>query len=203
MRNVLTSVIAGIFLSTSAGSAFAADSGDPDWPCIQRKIDHLSIGVMWPTPIPEGAAPLPEELEEVAARLALRRVSEEDAREMVARVAADHPDFGTDDFGRLFQTAFAHIDRQRADIVAGIGRYAHNQARLSAELEELRAEMSRLEAADPPDYDRMDEVEKEIDWRVRIFNDRNRALTYVCESPVLLEQRAYAIAQIMLNAVDE
>ena len=46
----------------------------------------------------------------------------------------------------------------------------------------------------------MDAVEEELDWRIRIFEERDRSLTYVCESPVLLERRAYALAQMILQA---
>ena len=74
------------------------------------------------------------------------------------------------------------------------------QARLAAEIDQYEAEMDRLEAAEEPDFDRMDEVEAELDGRVRVFNDRNKALTYVCESPVLLLQRAFSIALLLLAA---
>lgn len=200
MGEALRAALAALILIGIGGPVPAADSNDPDWPCVQRKVEHLSIGVMWPHPIPEGAGPLPEDLEDVAAQLALRRVSEDQAKELLAEVAAEHPDFGLDDYGRLFQATFEHIDRQRARIIAGIGRYARNQARLAAEIDGLQAEMSRLEAAKEPDFDRIDEVEAELDGRIRVFEDRGKALTYVCESPVLLEQRAYAIAQMMLAA---
>lgn len=192
--------LTGLVLIGAAGPLRAADPSDPDWPCIQRRVEHLSIGVMWPEPVPEEAAPLPEDLDEVAAQLALRRVSDEEARELLAEVAARHPDFKLDDYGRLFQATFEHIDRQRAEIVAGIGGYARNQSRLAAEIDELQSEMSQLEAAADPDFDQIDELEAELDGRVRVFNDRAKSLTYVCESPVLLEQRAYAIAQMMLEA---
>jgi hypothetical protein len=155
---------------------------------------------MWPQPIPEEAEALPEDLRNVAAQLALRRVSEDQARDLVAEVAADHPEFTLDDYARLYQVTFDQIDRQRAEIVAGIVGYARNQSRLAAEIDELQAQMAQLEAAEEPDFDRIDEVEAELDGRLRVFNDRASSLTYVCESPVLLEQRAYSIAQIMLAA---
>ena len=200
MKATVKGTLSGLILLGIGVPVLAADPSDPDWPCIQRRVEHLSIGVMWPHPVTQEATPLPTELQDVAAQLALRRVSEEEARDLVAGVAAEHPEFGVEEYGRLFQATFGRLDRQRSEIVGGIARYARNQARLAAESEALRAEMSQLEAADEPDHDRMDAIEAEIDWRVRIFNDRNRALTYVCESPVLLEQRAYAIAQMMLAA---
>lgn len=201
MRHGLGTLLALGILMGQAGSATAAGPTDPDWPCVQRKVDHLSIAVMWPHEIPAEAG-LPPELDEVAAQLALRRVTPEEAQALVADVAATNPDFGFGEYGRLFQATFDRIDRQRAEIVQGIGRYARNQARLSREIEEMQAEMTRLEAAETPDFDRMDAIEAELDWRIRVFRDRDRALTYVCESPVLLEQRAYSIAQMMLAAAE-
>lgn len=188
-------------LALGAGLPASADiRADPTWPCIQRRVERLSLGVMWPHPVPAEAAPLPPDLLDDVARLALRRVSEEDARALVAEVAAAHPGFGVAEYGQLFREAFARIDAERAEVIAGIGRYAGNQARLAGEIRDLEAEMARLEAEEAPDFDRMDEVEAEMDWRVRVFRDRDRALTYVCESPVLLEQRAYAVAQMLLEA---
>lgn len=201
MRGVARAALAGA-VTLGIGGPASANQDDPDWPCVQRRVDHLSIGVMWPHPIPEDAAPLPADLQDVAAGLALRRVTDAEAREMLAKVATGHPDLGVEGHGQLFRAAFDRIDQQRSDIVAGIVRYARNQGRLAAEIEDLRAEMARLEAAEPANYDRMDSVETEIDWRVRVFGDRGRALTYVCESPVLLEQRAYVIAQMMLEMAD-
>ena len=200
MSTMTRAALAILVLLGPGGAVFAADPSDPDWPCIQRKVPHLSIGVMWPHPLPEETAPLPPNLDDVAAQLALRRVSEEQAQALIDEVGAQHPDFGLEDYGRLFQSAFERIDRQRSDIVAGIGRYARNQSQLATEVDQLEAEMSQLESAEAANFDRMDEVEAELDWRIRIFNDRSKALTYVCESPVLLEQRAYAIAQMLLKA---
>ena len=90
MRIVARASLAVLLL----GAAPASSEGplDPDWPCVQRRVERLSLGVMWPHPLPEEAAPLSPELEDVAARIALRRVSEEEARDLLDAVAADHPD---------------------------------------------------------------------------------------------------------------
>ena len=194
--------VAALVALGTAAPTWAAGPSEPDWPCIQRKVEHLSFGVMWPHPVPQTADALPPDLGDVAARLAVRRVSLEEARALVESVAAANPGFGLDEYGRLFEAAFRRIDAERAEIVAGIGRYAANQGRLAGEVEALEAEMATLETAATPDFDRMDEVEAETDWRVRVFRDRSRALTYVCESPVLLEQRAYAIAQMLLEVAE-
>ena len=41
----------------------------------------------------------------------------------------------------------------------------------------------------------LDELETRFSWDKRIFEERAQSLTYVCETPVLLEQRLYEIAR--------
>jgi hypothetical protein len=79
--------------------------------------------------------------------------------------------------------------------MAGVPRYADKQATLSDQIEARRVEMARLSAAAEPDFDKIDAEEERLDWDVRIFTDRQAQLTYVCETPVILEQRAFALAR--------
>ncbi|PWE31211.1 hypothetical protein DDZ14_13540 [Maritimibacter sp. 55A14] len=192
-----------IFLAT--GPVFGAASNDPDWPCIQRKVPTLSPGVMWPHPMPENG--LTEEtraaVEETSDILALRRVTLEEAEAAVARAEVAHPEFGRAEYGAIFARVFDRLNARRNELMDGIARYARNQARMAENIEALRAQMKRLESAESPDFDRIDKVEAELDWHERIFTDRARSLRYVCETPVLLEQRIYAIAQMLLARVDE
>ena len=38
-------------------------------------------------------------------------------------------------------------------------------------------------------------------WDTRIFKQRAQSLNYVCETPVLLEQRAFAIARALAGLI--
>lgn len=176
----------------------AAQGTDPDWPCVQRKVEHLSLGVMWPDPVPEDAH-LPDDLRGLAQQMALRRVSIEEVEQLIQEFIEERPDVDGGTYGLLYAEAFESIDRQRARIVNGITMYSRGQAGLAKEIDAMRAEFDTLEAAEEPDFDRLDTLEAEIDWRERVFDDRNASLTYVCEAPVLLERRAYEIARILLK----
>ncbi|MFK8252159.1 hypothetical protein [Ancylobacter terrae] len=39
-------------------------------------------------------------------------------------------------------------------------------------------------------------------WDTRIYDTRTQAVTAVCESPVILEQRAFALARAIQNAME-
>lgn len=185
-----------------AAPALAGDSGDPTWPCIQRRVDHLSVAALWPGDRAGVDAPVPDDARPLVEALSLRRVDEADAATRVTDYAAAHPDLAPEAYAAIFAEVVDRLDLQRGRVIAGIERYAAGQTEATAALDTLRAEMTALEAAADPDYDRMDAVEEEIDWRTRIFTDRARALTYVCETPVLIEQRAFAIGRMLAGAAE-
>lgn len=176
--------------------AMARDFSDPSWPCIQRKVERLSYGVVWPEVIEQ--SPLTDAGRDLAQRLALRRVTLEDAQAAVDAFAASDPT--PEAFAQVFLAAFTRMDRDRTRLVKGIERYSLSQVALSEKIAGTRAEMDALMATKNPDFDRVDALEETLDWDSRIFKDRQSVLTYVCESPVLLEKRIYAVGQMLLAA---
>ncbi|WP_028737965.1 hypothetical protein [Ciceribacter selenitireducens] len=185
-----------LLLALVPGQGVAADFSDPDWPCIQRKVENLSAGLMWPHPVTK--RDLPPEAEELAAVLALRRVSLEEAETQVRDFVAKHPS-DEQALGAVFLSVFDRLSENRKRLMSGIARYSQSQIALSAKIDADRIEMAKLSAEKAPDFDRIDKLEEEMDWNERIYLDRSRALTYVCETPVLIEKRAYAIAQVLLK----
>lgn len=198
---MISGAVALVIGVTSA--AGAADFSDPTWPCIQRKVDRLSPGIMWPHPVEERDFDAATEtaVRDLAARMALRRLSLEEIEPMLARFTADH---GTGQalLGHLFMTAFGTMSRQRQEIMQGIAEYSLTQIALAGRIDATRGEMNRLMDAETPDYDRVDELEEQVAWDERIYTDRAQALIYVCETPVILEKRLYAIAQMLLRAAE-
>ncbi len=59
-----------------------------------------------------------------------------------------------------------------------------------------------MEAAEEPDFDAIDAEEEALDWDQRILTERQQSLTYVCETPVLLEQRAFALGRALSAHID-
>lgn len=173
----------------------AADPSDPDWPCIQRRVPHLSLGQVWPAPPPDAAAEAHAKtpgIDTLARRLALRRTSMEEATRLIDDFAATA---NPGELAGLYLATFGHINHARDRILEGIGRYARKQAALDAEINQKRNELNRLSETEPPDFDAIDRAEADIDWSTRIFLDRQQSLTYVCETPVILEQRAFALGR--------
>lgn len=182
----------------------AAQGGDADWPCIQRKQPRLSPGAMWAGPPLDETSGAWKQDDEVAALvpvLAVRRTGLEEAETLIARFADGLGAERNARLALLFAGAFELIDRERREIMAGIGRYAVKQRGLAEALDVTRDSVAKLAALEEPSYDQLDQLEAledKLAWDTRIYNERAEALTYVCESPVLLEQRVFALARAIM-----
>ena len=182
-----------ILLGLLAGpTAAMAAQATPDWPCIQGRQDHLSLGQVWTGPPADPDRRADPAITALADRVVQRRLPLPDAEAAIAEFAA-----GADDaqLAALMQSVFDRIDGQRSNLIAGISRYGNQQARLAAQVDARRARMAELDAAPSPDFDAIDAEEKALDWDMRIFTDRQQSLTYVCETPVIMEQRLFALGR--------
>ncbi len=187
------------------GYSVAADFSDPGWPCIQRKVKSLSLGIMWPGGRPQGPlnGDIVKDVNELANRLALRRTDLARSEELIANFAALHKQAPPDVYGHIFVGIFDQLSDYRKKIIGGIEKYAHAQIALSQKIDRARGQMAAQMAATSPDFETVDRLEEQVDWDERIYRERARSLTYVCETPVLLEKRAYAIAQLLRKYATE
>jgi hypothetical protein len=201
-RAVAYRIACGFVLLSLAGEP-AAQQQDPDWPCIQRKVPHLSVAQLWSgPPVPEDADWRQDaEIARLAALLAARRTELDEARPLVVSVAPADGQSRDQRLLALFAGVFETIDRERARIIAAIGRYADSQRRLAEQIDARDSTLREAEAAaEPDDHDAQDRIERmqdELAWAIRIYQDRQRSLGFVCESPVILEQRAFAVARMI------
>jgi chromosome segregation ATPase len=144
-------------------------------------------------------------LETVAAALAVRRTSLEEAETLVAGFAAASTENRNERLAHLFTNAFDRINNERAQLIGGISRYAERQSGLAQRIDELNEKLVVMEAKEDKtndEFDAFEELADKIDWDTRIFDERQQSLTYVCETPVILEKRAFALARIIMNHLE-
>jgi hypothetical protein len=188
-------LIAGSWAATTAS---AQPKPDPDWPCVQRKVVTLTAGTIWSGPNPEEAGPWGSDFEAaaLAQKLASRRTPLSDIEGLVAAFAAEAGPDKSQRLTRTFAGALELINTERQRIISGIERYARGQRGLA---ERIRDEADRITAVkDSPAAvtpKEFEELETRFAWDKRIFDERSQALQYVCETPVLLEQRLFEIAR--------
>jgi len=174
-----------------------------DWPCRQRYVPGLSEGAVWTGP------PLDEasrnwsgdpELAAFVEKAASRTTPVEAAVAAIHEYAAKLPEnHRTATLRRLFSGVFATIDGERDQIINGIRRYSRRQGSLAKRIEERSSELSHLPVSGDPDIAaQAAELEQQLYWDSRIFDDRKRMLPYICDQPVVLEQRLFALTREIL-----
>ena len=193
-------------LITPGASLQAADFSDPTWPCVQRKVETLSLGLMWPFPVdPETAPDTPElkaDISELAGYLSLRRVELDSLQPRIDAFAEAHQG-NAEALGLVFATVFATLSKRRTRIISGIGDFSLSQIALAEKINTARAEMDTVMEADKPDFDRVDALEEQLDWDQVIYTDRQRNISYLCETPTLLERRLFEIARLLQQAIQD
>lgn len=184
--------------TTTSYTATTPSAAEAPWPCAQKKVGSISAGTIWSGPdLAQGADwDQDNKLAGLAQKLASRRTELTEAEEAIAAFAKEAgPDKGKQ-LTRLFVGVLEIINDNRNKVLHGIGRYAAGQQHLA---ERLRDESDTISSAqDAPSLTfnaNTSGKAKEFEWDQRIFNERRQALSYVCETPTLLERRAYDIAQ--------
>lgn len=200
-------LLATLAIATSVTTVHSANFDDPTWPCIQRKVSHLSIGQMWTGDIlePEQVSAADDATSILAAAIAVRRTSLDEAEELIDGFVKAAGENRAERLALLFALVFERIDAERSQLVGGIGRYAGKQSGLADRIDADNEALLQLDAKDDKsndDFDRLEELTDKIEWDTRIFEERQQSLVYVCETPVLLEKRAFALARMMAERIE-
>lgn len=175
---------------------------NPDWPCVQRLVPEIAPGMIWSGPPVDTIEPSAHEpvIDELAGDLAARRVPLADAEAQIAALAdslaADQKNV---QLTRLFSRALDIINRDRASLIQGIGKYARGERALA---EKIAAQNAKLAELPTDQVIERDTLIAERDWDIRIYDDRRGSLTYLCDQPVLLEQRAFALARAIASHLE-
>jgi hypothetical protein len=192
-------------LAVSANTAFfsesviAAQNTDPTWPCVQRKVPSLSLGQVWNGPeLPSTAANWQKDaiVSDLVRSLAARRMPVAEAEEAIRSFAKGLSGAERQErMAMLAQGLFDHMNAERGNVISGIARYAKNQLALAARLRLAASKLGELRLK--PDADANDIVTRteQMALETRIFEERVKALTYVCEVPTLIEQRLYTLSK--------
>ena len=166
MTPKLTLVLAGTALLASAAIAQAQPRPDPDWPCVQRKVPTISAGAVWSGPDPADAGEWGKDFE--AAALAQKLASRRTSLEEADQLIDAFAKDATQDKAQRLTRVFAGV----LELISAV-----KDSPGAETTEDSRA------------------LESQFAWDRRIFEERSQALTYVCETPVLLEQRLFEIAR--------
>jgi len=195
-------------------TAFARDyhpkNSNPDWPCQQVLVSHLSPAAMWSGPSIQGLDKTSNpQIDELASRLEQRRLPVDQAKAEIDTFAKSAGADRKQKLTLLFALLFDKFDSERSQVIGGLTRFGHRQKDMA---DKIRAENAKLHEEQDKSV-KPDEVNntatpisaaaKQLQWDVRIFQDQHKMLSYVCQVPVLIEQRLFALTRAIQNDMDK
>jgi hypothetical protein len=190
-------------LALLAGHAEAADSSS-DWPCVQRKVSEISLAAVWtgkpfdPQSIDWRSDP---DIADLVERLAARRTSDEEARAAIAALAASSGTAKRDKLIALLAGLVETINAERASVIAGLERRGHAQKQFADTLRNENEKFDALRADPKADQAKITEMGDALNWDLRVFDERQKSMRFVCEAPVLIEQRLFMLARAIESAL--
>jgi len=187
-----------------AGAAAAKAGGggsdeEGDWPCEQKYVAEMSSATIWTGPALGDAMKSWHQndgLRDIVNYATDETTDEADGAkaidEFAKKLTGDKRKALTELFAALFET----MGDKRTWYQEGVKKYFRRQQEAGQRVNKIQAELRALEQkgvkADDP---KLAEMKKDVLWNNRVFDERQMLLPYVCEIPVLLEQKLGAYAR--------
>ena len=199
----------GVMMAMAMGwtqSAFALDPRYPDWPCQQLKVPEISIASVWNGPsidVIDTTKPADPKQAELVAHLVARRTPIEDARKLIADYLVGTDEEKQQKAKRLFAALYSTLNGQRDQVMNGIERFSRKQKGMAEEIRAKAQKMREIQDKLNGDPAQSSELASELSWQTRIFEDRRRSTSYICDVPVLIEKRLFDLGSAIqdnLNA---
>ena len=186
------------------GMSFAADPRFPDWPCSQIKVPEISVAAVWAGPSIDDVGNAWEEdaIKDLVARLAARRTPLDDAQKAISDIITGTESERQKKAKLIFAGLFKTLNHERSEVMRGIERYARKQKEFSDQIRSTILQLRELQDRPDPDQSRIEELTTRVEWDTRIFEERRKTMNFVCEVPVLIEQRLFALARAIQQSLE-
>ena len=197
-------VVVAIVLA-SPGPALAADPRYPDWPCNQIKVPEMSVAAVWAGPPIDDVDSIWEQdpaVRNLVAQLAARRTPLEDAEKIISDAIIGAPAERQRKAKLIFAGLFKALNHERSEVMSGIERFSRKQKEFADQVRSTILQLRELQNTPGHDQTKVDELISRVEWDTRIFDERSKTIGYVCEVPVLIEQRLFALARAIQQSLE-
>ncbi|MCP3661721.1 MAG: hypothetical protein GY696_04375 [Gammaproteobacteria bacterium] len=197
----------GLSLVTSSANTETPGIVDPDWPCEQILVPEVPAAVIWSGPAITGLDGAWQKVDRVS--MLVRRITssrydqnaaEQEITEFASRQESQQKDLM---LTLLFAGVLEELNRDRSMMLSGIKRYSRGQAIRAERLGKNLDEIARLEDDLSPDSRaRLDVLWKQMEFKQRIFDEREEFIHYLCLQPVAVEQRLGFLARSIASQLN-
>ncbi len=158
------------------------------------------MAAVWSGPSIEGLAWRNDQaVADIVARLAARRTPLDDAERAIEDFAQPQGASKTKKLVSVFAGLFETLNDERTQVIEGLLRFGAKQKELAGKIRAENASPQEGPGKGPPQASSQDArtVARDLEWDLRVFEERRQSLTYVCETQALIEQRLFALARVI------
>jgi hypothetical protein len=192
-------------IALPASLSLAADPRYPDWPCAQAKVPDISLAAVWAGPPIDDVADKWKDdarVNALVSRLAARRTPLEEANKLIAEFITGPTSEKTQKAKLLFAGLFDSLNTQRSSVMSGLERITRKQREAADKIRADTLALHELQDANPPDPAKIEQLVNQVTWETRIFEDRRRVIRFVCEVPVAIDQRLFALGRTIQQGLE-
>ncbi|MBT3052947.1 MAG: hypothetical protein ABW141_07365 [Candidatus Thiodiazotropha endolucinida] len=184
-----------------------AEERPQDWPCEQALVNEIPAAVVWAGPSIAGLEHAWEQDKEVSRLVNRLVVSDYDldaADAEIAEFSAEQDSSEKDSrLTLLFAGVIQTLNEERKKKLDGIIKYARGQAaranRLSHELDEM---IQLQEDPSQAGQERLALMQKEMEIKQRMFDEREAFIQHLCTRPRVIEERLGSLARSIAYYLD-
>ena len=133
--------------------------------------------------------------------IAQRRVPIEQAQERIRAFAEQAADQKQPRLLALLAGLFNVLNDERSAVVDGLDRFGAHQKELAATLRGDNEKLRAMQADPASDAGDVNQMTQQVTWEAQIFQDRRQSISYACDVPGKIEQRLFALARTIQQAL--
>jgi len=190
----LAAIVAIFALPASAAeeSGAAEEFNEKDWPCAQRLVPELMLSTVWEGPSLEGHDKWwqDEAVSETVEELSDPTLTEAESAEIIDGFVETYKGDKDDALLSVFSGVYEKSGYERRKQLKGILKYVRQQRGVTKEISRVSTEMrKRRKEGQTAEMEDMKLLQATLEWNTRVYDERDKLTVYLCEEPVLLEQR--------------
>jgi chromosome segregation ATPase len=169
------------------------------------KVPGISIVSVWAGPsieIGDAAKPTDAKQSELVSRLAARRTPIEEARKMIKDYVIGTSAEKQEKAKTLFSALYSALNAQRDEVMNGIERFSRKQKAAADDIREEARKLREMQDKPTADQAQTEDLASRLAWQTRIFEDRRKSTSYVCDVPVLIEKRLFDLGSAIQDALN-
>jgi hypothetical protein len=200
-------VLSALLLSLAVPDvARGVDPRYPNWPCRQIKVPELSVAAVWAGPPIDDVGDAwksDPQISDIVQRAAARRTPLEEAEKAITDFLAGVAPAQREEKAKLLFAGLFDVESgERGAVMNGIERFSKHQGEFAEKIRSEVRQMHELQDAPDPDQAKINELGNILNWDTRIYEERRKTINYVCDVPTLIEQRLFALARTIQQALE-